>query len=536
MICDQFKDNRSINPLTGKKIKLDSYVYKLLSQSCKTKDICNTFEQNRNINPITSKNISENSKIKLFFNKFCQDQQNKSKEMKINEKLVFKSDEPCTIYANFTLKEHQLKTIKYMKNNNRLLLFHSVGSGKTATSIGIIRCLLQWDSIPINKKIYIVTPTSLVENYKKEIKKLGIDLGDRIEINSYGIFLNKYKNKIEKFRDAGIVIDEAHNFKTQIKYGKSGLRIHDMLRLTNVAKGVILLSATPVQNNVVDFANLYAILKNKEDELLENPNKFYSQFEKNWKEIDLNGIISIYTNVERGDFPKMNEYFIKFEMTDDYYKLYKHIEESEEHKFFGKNLKIFYNGIRRAINRVDETIPTPKIIWTVDKIKENLNHNKKTLVYSNWLESGIRIVQKELDKLNIRWMEVSGSIPPKIRNKVVDSYNRGDIKVLFVTAAGAEGLDLKETRTIIIIEPHWNNERIKQIIGRGVRYKSHESLPIKERVVDVYRLILQKPKNKMKKKEMLSADEFMLQISEKKEKEITKLYKKMMTYNILKNN
>lgn len=544
-ICDKFRSDNTINPLTGKNISIGGFVYKLLTQSCEKPDICDNLKQSPNKNPLTSRNLVEGSKIKIFFEEFCRKQSLLSLGVNKKELLTFRGQEPCTIYPNFTLKEHQIKTIEHMKKFDRLLLFHSVGSGKTATSITTIRCLLDWEKKLQNEndkvsRVFVITPTSLVQNYKKEMNKLNVDFGNRVEINSYGMFLNKYKSKVRQFQNAIFIIDEAHNFKTHVKNGKQGMepegiRARDLMKLTEGASKVILLTATPVQNNIDDFANIYAILKNQEAQLLEDPGKYYGNFTRNWSELDYTNIVSIYTNVERGEYPRMNERIVEFEMTDQYYSIYKRIEETEEDKFLGKNLKVFYNGVRRAVNRVDDTVPTPKIEWTINKVKESVKNNRKTLIYSNWLESGVRIVQKRLDDLNISWGEISGAISPKNRGSIVEKYNRGDIKVLFVTAAGAEGLDLKATRNIIIIEPHWNNERIKQIIGRGVRYRSHAELPIEERVVDVYRLILKKPKRKMSlRNEMPSADDFMMELSERKEKDINVLYKKMLEFNILK--
>ena len=63
---------------------------------------------------------------------------------------------------------------------------------------------------------------------------------------------------------------------------------------------------------------------------------------------------------------------------------------------------------------------------------------------------------------------------------------------MLITSAGAEGLDLKNTRSVIILEPFWHTSRIQQVIGRAVRYKSHETLPESERYVDVYNLLLEK--------------------------------------------
>lgn len=48
-----------------------------------------------------------------------------------------------------------------------LLLFHGLGSGKTCASIGVAESLMS------NKKVFILTPASLRENYIKEIRKCG---------------------------------------------------------------------------------------------------------------------------------------------------------------------------------------------------------------------------------------------------------------------------------------------------------------------------------------------------------------------------
>jgi superfamily II DNA/RNA helicase len=96
------------------------------------------------------------------------------------------------------------------------------------------------------------------------------------------------------------------------------------------------------------------------------------------------------------------------------------------------------------------------------------------------------MVQKELDKVNIPWTEITGSTSLAHRKIAVQNFNSGKITILFISAAGAEGLDLKNTRRVIILEPHWNDERIKQVIGRAARFKSHANLPPQEQNVTVY--------------------------------------------------
>jgi hypothetical protein len=93
-----------------------------------------------------------------------------------------------------------------------------------------------------------------------------------------------------------------------------------------------------------------------------------------------------------------------------------------------------------------------------------------------------------------------------------------------ITSAGAEGLDLKETRRVIILEPHWNNEKLNQVIGRAVRYNSHKELSESKRQVDIYHLMLIKPKitglqklNPFNFNRSPSIDELLYNISELKQ-------------------
>lgn len=64
---------------------------------------------------------------------------------------------------------------------------------------------------------------------------------------------------------------------------------------------------------------------------------------------------------------------------------------------------------------------------------------------------------------------------------------RGEMfKTIMITQSGAEGISLKNVRTVLITEPFWNMIRLEQVIGRAVRAGSHLDLPAAERNVQVY--------------------------------------------------
>ena len=68
----------------------------------------------------------------------------------------------------------------------------------------------------------------------------------------------------------------------------------------------------------------------------------------------------------------------------------------------------------------------------------------------------------------------------------VDNKDGSRIKVIVISDAASEGVDLKNVRQVHVLDPWYNINRIEQIIGRSVRYRSHVALPFNKRNVEVY--------------------------------------------------
>jgi len=60
------------------------------------------------------------------------------------------------------------------------------------------------------------------------------------------------------------------------------------------------------------------------------------------------------------------------------------------------------------------------------------------------------------------------------------------VKVILGSGKVAEGLDFKRVREIHILEPWYNLNKIEQVVGRGIRFCSHELLSKEKRNVTVY--------------------------------------------------
>lgn len=115
-----------------------------------------------------------------------------------------------------------------------------------------------------------------------------------------------------------------------------------------------------------------------------------------------------------------------------------------------------------------------------------------------------------------RYIEYHGAIDREIREKNKKIYNDREnvlgrvVKIIMLSPAGAEGITLRNTRQVHILEPFWNEARIEQIMGRAVRFCVHKDLPLDQRTVDVFRYKM------VRKSTKETADEKMENISRKK--------------------
>jgi hypothetical protein len=88
---------------------------------------------------------------------------------------------------------------------------------------------------------------------------------------------------------------------------------------------------------------------------------------------------------------------------------------------------------------------------------------------------------------NSSWSTVPASIVSKIKDQGIENNFMGEaIKVFMITSSGAEGINLKNTRYVHIVEPYWHMVRLNQVIGRARRLCSHQDLPKDLRTVQVF--------------------------------------------------
>ena len=121
-------------------------------------------------------------------------------------------------------------------------------------------------------------------------------------------------------------------------------------------------------------------------------------------------------------------------------------------------------------------------IWDLDISEENMG--KPTFALYTGTESA---EEKELIRniYNSNW-DTKSPITAKLKEIAHNNHMGEIIKVLMITASGSEGINLRSTRYVHIMEPYWNPARIDQVVGRARRICSHKELPEALQTVEVF--------------------------------------------------
>ena len=207
-------------------------------------------------------------------------------------------------------------------------------------------------------------------------------------------------------------------------------------------------------------------------------NKFITLFEKYLKDVISKDKNVNYTLVDDIDLflKKYNGNYSDFEKSSEKKSnLY-----IELHKCSAKYLHVIFNIL---------ISPGPVLIYTNYVMMEGLEVFK---IYLKCFGFASYISHNEgVD--NFRYVEYHGGIDMKDRKIGLSVFNSSDnkfgkiCKIIMISPAGAEGLNTKNVRQVHLIEPYWHEVRMKQMIGRAIRQCGHKDLPLKDRVVNVYR-------------------------------------------------
>jgi hypothetical protein len=87
---------------------------------------------------------------------------------------------------------------------------------------------------------------------------------------------------------------------------------------------------------------------------------------------------------------------------------------------------------------------------------------------------------------NGEWEQIPDTISNELKKKYHNNNMGEVIKIFMITSSGSEGINLRNTRYVHIMEPYWHPVRLEQVIGRARRICSHKDLPKAFQTVEVF--------------------------------------------------
>ena len=407
-----------------------------------------------------------------------------------------------------TLREYQITGFKWFKTISHLgfggILADEMGLGKTIQTIAFL--LSEKGS-----KTLIVTPTSLIYNWKNEFEtfaptiKVIIIYGTKLEraaqienIDDYDVILTTYGTLRNDFTDYEninfdyCIIDEAQNIK------------NPLAQSTEAVKGInarvkFALTGTPIENNLLE---LWSIFDFAIPGYLYSKSRFQEKFlTKKDNDFDyLKGFIKPFM-IRRlkkdvmTELPEKIEKKFFVEMTKNqknaYITFVEDIKNKMENKEFTDNKITIFSYLTKLRQLcLDPSIliegyngGSSKIDVAIDLIDQNIQSGHKILLFSQFT-TVLKNISKLLDQSSINYSYLDGSTKASERIKMVNEFNNSKSKNVFLISlkAGGTGLNLTSADIVIHFDPWWNPAIEDQATDRAHRFGQ-------ENVVEVIKLI-----------------------------------------------
>ena len=405
------------------------------------------------------------------------------------------------------LRDYQLDGFKYLKTLDYYgfggILADEMGLGKTIQTIAFLLSKEQSKSI-------VITPTSLIHNWRSELEKfaptlkIGLVNGSKKErekiINNfkdYDVLLTTYgtiRNDLELYEKIDFdccIIDEAQNIKNPLSMTT------DAVKSIN-AKVKFALTGTPIENNLNELWSIFDYIM---PGYLYNITKFNAIFIKN--EANMNHLKQL---IRPFILRRTKKQVIK-ELPDKIEKKFLVELNKEQRKLYG----VYVNEVQKKLkekNDVEDKITilsyltklrqicldpsiisneykskSAKIETCLELIDNCINEDNKVLVFSQFT-TVLKNIGEKLRKNKIEYSYLDGQTKAIERIRLVNEFNENKDKKVFLISlkAGGTGLNLTSANTVIHFDPWWNPSVENQASDRAHRLGQ-------ENVVEVIKLI-----------------------------------------------
>lgn len=409
--------------------------------------------------------------------------------------------------------QHQLNTVHSVlgRYNGRALLADEVGLGKTIEAGLILKEYLLRGMV---RKVLILTPASLITQWQQELKtKFDLSFKNHNEITDWEqsdlviasldtAKSQKNQKSVQKVNYDLLVIDEAHKLKNK--------KTQNWKFVNSIkTKYLLMLTATPIQNDLIELFNLITILKPGHLSTLQ---KFKSDFlaERDKRipknSLKLRAMLSeIMIRHRRSDtlikFPQRFVHTQAITLKPDEAQLYSELTDFIRRRYFTlpthnnprginrltlillqKLMGSSTQALKRALTKMissnfykddfDESLKrlldlanNVGMSRKTEVLLELLgNLNEKLIIFTQF-----RGTQDYLsDLLRERGYSVSifnGQLSQVEKDACIESF-RNKNQILISTESGGEGRNLQFCKVLVNYDLPWNPMRIEQRIGR----------------------------------------------------------------------
>ena len=282
------------------------------------------------------------------------------KKYKLPEVIRKEGVDPCSIKEKLELRKYQEfvgQYLDYKSPYKDILIYHGLGSGKTATAINIYNVLYNYTP---GWNVFVLIKASLRDDpWMKDLKTwLKKDEYQERFKNIIFVhydspfadkdFLNAVRQS-DSSKKSMYIIDECHNFIRNVysninsRSGRRAQVIYDYIieeKKDNNEIRVVCISATPAINIPYEFALLFNLLRpgifpKSENEfnhlyVSDQSYKTINNTRKNMFQRRILGLVSYYYGATPDRFATKSIHYIDLDMTEYQEHIYKYFEEYEE--------------------------------------------------------------------------------------------------------------------------------------------------------------------------------------------------------------
>ena len=390
-------------------------------------------------------------------------------------------------------------------------IFWDTGTGKTVTSLSLAEYLIQRGKVDA-KKILILVPASLIQQWKQSILKFGLGSEDEIEvvhgaknkrnwdsgkkwqISSYDTFRvdasRDEEAMQERLKDAILILDEASKLKN------SSAKITKLIKkMAPLTKFRIVLTATPYETGPFNIYNIMKVIKANWISYPEYKRKFV-EWDVVWTP---NGSVDVPTGLKnleelrrriqaysdrkrkedvKEDLPPITYEWRHVELTAQQKRLSKELVDRAE-KFIevATLLKMLDNGVNELSQSDSELVhglnikeEQSKKLAEVQSIIDEIN-GYQCLIFTQFERSAKEIYEHLTANFKDKKVAIlTGST--KNKDEVLNKFKNKEIQILVATDAISYGVDLPDVDYLINYDLLYNPAKMHQRSQRIYRITS----------------------------------------------------------------